>query len=107
MNLIIYRTTGTRGRITLPFLFRELLRKIGNNTYIKVVFDGVRLIITPMVETGKYLQEYDAGVNLTENEANELLEGYSEESLKNMHAAIEKRLNLCAGSESANINSGK
>ena len=83
------------------------MRKIGNNTYIKIVFDGVRLIITPMVENGRFMHEYGAEVNLTKNEARELLEGYSEESLKNMHAAIEKRLNLCAESESANINSGK
>lgn len=107
MSLTIYRTTGTRGRITLPFLFRELLRKIGHNTYIKVVFDGVRLIITPMVESGKFLHEYDAGVRLTESEANELLEGYTKESLENMHAAVQKRLKMCAENESANINNGK
>lgn len=101
MSLTIYRTTGTRGRITLPFLFRDLLRKIGNNTYIKVVFDGVRLVITPMVENGKFLHEYDAGVNLTENEADELLDGYTKESLENMYSAVQKRLNLCAGRESA------
>lgn len=101
MSLTIYRTTGTRDRITLPFLFRELLRKIGNNTYIKVVFDGVRLIITPMVERGKFLHEYDAGAHLTENEANELLDGYTKESLESMRIAVEKRLNLCAERESA------
>lgn len=77
------------------------MRKIGNNTYIKVVFDGVRLIITPMVERGKFLHEYDAGVHLTENEANELLDGYTKESLESMRIAVEKRLNLCAESESA------
>lgn len=68
------------------------MRKIGNNTYIKIVFDGVRLIITPMVDKGKYLQEFDVGVNLTENEADELLVGYSKESLMNMQAAVQKRL---------------
>lgn len=107
MNLIIYRTTGTRGRITLPFLFRELLRKIGNNTYIKIVFDGVRLIITPMVESGRFLHEYDAGVNLTKNEAHELLDGYSRESLINMQAAVQEKLNMCTESESASNNGGK
>ena len=83
------------------------MRKIGHNTYIKVVFDCVRLIITPMVESGKFLHEYDAEVRLTENEANELLEGYTKESLENMHAAVQKRLKMCAENESANINSGK
>lgn len=77
------------------------MRKIGKNTYIKVVFDGVRLIITPMVERGKFLHEYDAGVHLTENEANELLDGYTKESLESMRIAVEKRLNLCAERESA------
>ena len=71
------------------------------------MFDGVRLIITPMVEIGKFLHEYDAGVRLTENEANELLEGYTKESLENMHAAVQKRLKMCAENESANINNGK
>ena len=107
MNLTIYRTTGTRGRITLPFSFRELLRRISNNTYIKIVFDGVRLIITPMVDKGKYLQEFDVGVNLTENEADELLIGYSKESLINMQAAVQKRLQMCTDSESASNNGGK
>ncbi|MBC8597556.1 hypothetical protein H8706_12150, partial [Oscillospiraceae bacterium NSJ-50] len=50
---------------------------------------------------------YDAGVRLTENEANELLEGYTKESLENMHAAVQKRLKMCAENESANINNGK
>ena len=107
MNSIIYRTTGTRGRITLPFLFRELLRKIGNNTYIKIVFDGVRLIITPMVDKGKYLQEFDVGVNLTKNEARELLEGYTKESFMNMQAAVQEELKKCTESESASNNGGK
>ena len=107
MSLTIYRTTGTRGRITLPFSFRELLRRISNNTYIKIVFDGVRLIITPMVDKGKYLQEFDVGVNLTENEADELLIGYSKESLINMQAAVQKRLQMCTDSESASNNGGK
>lgn len=107
MSLIIYRTTGTRGRITLPFSFRDLLRRISNNTYIKIVFDGVRLIITPMVDKGKYLQEFDAGVNLTENEAEELLVGYSKESLINMQTAVQKRLQMCTESESASNNGGK
>lgn len=77
------------------------MRKIGNNTYIKIVFDGVRLVITPMVEKGKFLHEYDAGVTLTINEADELLDGYTKESLENMRSAVEKRLNLCAEKESA------
>ena len=107
MSLTIYRTTGTRGRITLPFLFRELLRKIGNNTYIKIVFDGVRLIITPMVENGRFMHEYGAEVNLTKNEARELLEGYSKESLMNMQAAVQEELKKCTESESASNNGGK
>ena len=107
MSLTIYRTTGARGRITLPYIFRELLKRISDNTYIKIVFDGVRLIITPMVERGKYMHELGAGVNLTETEADELLEGYTVESLKNMRSAVEKRLNLNAEGESASINGGK
>ena len=83
------------------------MRRISNNTYIKIVFDGVRLIITPMVDKGKYLQEFDAGVNLTENEAEELLVGYSKESLINMQAAVQKRLQMCTDSESASNNGGK
>ena len=83
------------------------MRRISNNTYIKIVFDGVRLIITPMVDKGKYLQEFDAGVNLTENEAEELLVGYSKESLMNMQAAVQKRLQMCTDSESASNNGGK
>ena len=83
------------------------MRRISNNTYIKIVFDGVRLIITPMVDKGKYLQEFDAGVNLTENEADELLIGYSKESLINMQAAVQKRLQMCTDSESASNNGGK
>ena len=80
------------------------MRRISNNTYIKIVFDGVRLIITPMVDKGKYLQEFDVGVNLTENEADELLIGYSKESLINMQAAVQKRLQMCTDSESASNN---
>ena len=83
------------------------MRRISNNTYIKIVFDGVRLIITPMVDKGKYLQEFDVGVNLTENEADELLDGYSKESLINMQAAVQKRLQMCTDSESASNNGGK
>ena len=83
------------------------MRRISNNTYIKIVFDGVRLIITPIVDKGKYLQEFDAGVNLTENEAEELLVGYSKESLINMQAAVQKRLQMCTDSESASNNGGK
>ncbi len=83
------------------------MRRISNNTYIKIVFDGVRLIITPMVDKGKYLQEFDVGVNLTENEADELLIGYSKESLINMQAAVQKRLQMCTDSESASNNGGK
>lgn len=83
------------------------MRRISNNTYIKIVFDGVRLIITPMVDKGKYLQEFDAGVNLTENEAEELLVGYSKESLINMQTAVQKRLQMCTESESASNNGGK
>ena len=83
------------------------MRRISNNTYIKIVFDGVRLIITPMVDKGKYLQEFDVGVNLTENEAEELLVGYSKESLINMQAAVQKRLQMCTDSESASNNGGK
>ena len=107
MSLTIYRTTGTRGRITLPFSFRELLRKISDNTYIKIVFDGVRLIITPMVENGRFMHEYGAEVNLTKNEARELLEGYSKESLMNMQAAVQEELKKCTESESASNNGGK
>lgn len=83
------------------------MRRISNNTYIKIVFDVVRLIITPMVDKGKYLQEFDVGVNLTENEADELLIGYSKESLINMQAAVQKRLQMCTDSESASNNGGK
>ena len=83
------------------------MRRISNNTYIKIVFDGVRLIITPMVDKGKYLQEFDVGVNLTENEADELLIGYSKESLINVQAAVQKRLQICTDSESASNNGGK
>ena len=83
------------------------MRRISNNTYIKIVFDGVRLIITPMVDKGKYLQEFDVGVNLTENEAEELLVGYSKESLINMQTAVQKRLQMCTESESASNNGGK
>ena len=83
------------------------MRRISNNTYIKIVFDGVRLIITPMVDKGKYLQEFDVGVNLTENEADELLIGYSKESLINMQTAVQKRLQMCTDSESASNNGGK
>ena len=83
------------------------MRRISNNTYIKIVFDGVRLIITPMVDKGKYLLEFDVGVNLTENEADELLIGYSKESLINMQAAVQKRLQMCTDSESASNNGGK
>ena len=60
-----------------------------------------------MVETGKYLHEYDAGVNLSENEADELLVGYTRESLVNMQTAVQKRLNMCTDSESAENNGGK
>ena len=83
------------------------MRRISNNTYIKIVFDGVRLIKTPMVDKGKYPQEFDVGVNLTENEADELLIGYSKESLINMQAAVQKRLQMCTDSESASNNGGK
>lgn len=107
MNLTIYRTTGTRGRITLPFLFRELLHKIGNNTYIKVVFDGVRLTITPMVEKGRFLHEYDAGVLLTKSEAYQLLDGYTKESLLSIQAAVREKLKMCTEDESAGNNGGK
>ena len=67
----------------------------------------MRLIITPMVDKGKYLQEFDVGVNLTENEADELLIGYSKESLINMQTAVQKRLQMCTDSESASNNGGK
>lgn len=34
-------------------------------------------------------------------------QGYTKESLENMHAAVQKRLKMCAENESANINNGK
>ena len=83
------------------------MRRISNNTYIKIVFDGVRLIITPMVDKGKSLQEFDVGVNLTENEADELLIGYSKEAFINLQAAAQKRLQLGTDRESASNNGRK
>lgn len=83
------------------------MRRISDNTYIKIVFDCVRLIITPMVENGRFMHEYGAEVNLTKNEARELLEGYSKESLMNMQAAVQEELKKCTESESASNNGGK
>lgn len=40
-------------------------------------------------------------------EADELLNGYTEEPLRNMQKAVQNRLNLNAEGESAKINGGK
>ena len=60
-----------------------------------------------MVEKGKFLHEYDAGTMLTKNEAHELLDGYTRESLLSIQAAVQEKLKMCTEDESAGNNSGK
>lgn len=103
MSMTFLKIIGKKGRITIPHILR-ILYGIADNSVIKFEADDDRISIIPMLEFGNVIKEKSrVKVNLTEQQAHQMLENCSDETLKLLHSAVMKKLNLCR-SESADIN---
>lgn len=94
MKEIIYKTIGRKGRTTIPFIFRMRL-EIADDTLLKFTTDGSRVIVSPMKECGSEMCERKR-LEVSQDDARELIEHCSDESLKTILSAVLKKLNLTA-----------
>lgn len=92
MKKIFYEIIGKRGRITIPLLFRMLLG-ITNDTLLKWECDGIKVIITPMVDLGNLISEKRAKMGLTQEQANQLVSNLTPEAIKCLLSAAKNKLN--------------
>ena len=103
MNMTFLKIIGKKGRTTIPHILR-ILFGITDNSVIKFQAEDDRIVIIPMVEFGNIIKEKSrVKVNLTEQQAHQMLDNCSDETLLLLHSAVTQKLNLCR-SESADIN---
>ena len=103
MSMTFLKIIGKKGRTTIPHILR-ILFGIEDNSVIKFEAEDDRIVIIPMVEFGNVITgKSRVKVNLTEQQAQQMLDNCSDETLVLLHSAVTKRLNLCR-SESADIN---